>query len=292
MRRWGAIVRATAFEMLSEPLSLLLMLSALVISTLAPAFHYHQFGEAERLARDAGFSAIFTCGSAFAIFGALKSYRREFETSTIQMALAHPISRTEFFLAKAAGAIGAYLVFFVIVAMNVITITRGAEIGGMVAQKNGDIARLWGPSFSIAIATMLAPLVVAAIGNRFWHCRFVSTAFVVAAILAIGGAGYRVSGRLAWRLLPAMILIIPLSVVMMSAAIAFSRFKVNVAMMVVGVVFMLLLPVIGNYYLPEALAKGNCLEAGYVVMAYAAAIPAIVGFLILGITFFNGRDVV
>ena len=54
MRRWFAIAKATALEIFSEPLSLLLLLSALALVILAPALHYPQFGEPTRLARDAG----------------------------------------------------------------------------------------------------------------------------------------------------------------------------------------------------------------------------------------------
>ena len=38
---------------------MLVLIAALSIEVLAPAFHYHQFGEATRMARDAGFSALF-----------------------------------------------------------------------------------------------------------------------------------------------------------------------------------------------------------------------------------------
>lgn len=41
MRRWSAIAGATALEILSEPLSLLLLIAALTLAALAPAFHYH-----------------------------------------------------------------------------------------------------------------------------------------------------------------------------------------------------------------------------------------------------------
>lgn len=292
MRRWLAIAKATALEMLSEPLSLLLMLMALAISTLAPAFHYHQFGEADRLARDAGFSALFTCGSVFAVFGVLKSFRREIESFTIQMALSHPVSRTEFFLSKIAGAFLAYLIFFVIIAANAVIITRGAEIGGEIAGENGDIARLWAPSFAIGIAAMLLPLVVSAILNRFCRFRFVLTVFVLAFVFVLGGVGYRLSFPLALRLLSVMLLIIPLSVVMMSAAAAVSCFGIGVAASSVGVLFLAMLPIIGNYYLPEALARGGCVDLRYVVMALMASLPAVAAFLILGVVFFNGRDIV
>ena len=54
MRGIMSVAKATALEILSEPLTLLVLLAALTMAVLAPAFHYHQFGEATRMARDAG----------------------------------------------------------------------------------------------------------------------------------------------------------------------------------------------------------------------------------------------
>ena len=104
MRQFFSIARATALEMASEPLALLLTLSAMALAVLAPIMHYHQFGEASRMARDAGLSALLVFGIAYAVFCTVKSVRREIDSGTLEMALAHPVSRAGFFLAKLTGA--------------------------------------------------------------------------------------------------------------------------------------------------------------------------------------------
>ena len=73
MRESISIVKATAFEIISEPLSLLILLAALVLTVLAPAFHYHQFGEATRMARDAGLSSVLMGGLVIAVFGTIRA---------------------------------------------------------------------------------------------------------------------------------------------------------------------------------------------------------------------------
>ena len=93
MRPYVSITQATALEVLSSPLSLLVLLAALAMEVFAPVFHYHQFGDATRMARDAAISALFTCGAVFAVFGAIRSVRREIETGTQEMALAHAVAR-------------------------------------------------------------------------------------------------------------------------------------------------------------------------------------------------------
>ena len=292
MRRGLSIAYATALEVLSEPLSLLVLLAALVMTVLAPAFHYHQFGEATRMARDAGLSSVFTCGMVIAVFGTIRSFRREVESGTMAMALAHPVSRTAFFLAKAGGACAAYLVFTAVVFLTMLVIVDGAAIGGAIAAKSGDIARLYGPNFAEGVGVIVLPLVLGAALNRFGNVRFVLSSFLLALLLAFAGHSVVRDGAWLLRLLPVAALIGVLAVVLLSAAAAFAvRLKANAAASAAGVVLLVLLPAIGNYYRADALAKGGSVPWAYVALAALAALPAVLVFLLLGIHFINGRDV-
>ena len=294
MRRSISIIKATALEILSEPLSLLVLLAALVITVLAPAFHYHQFGEATRMARDAGLSSVFTCGTVVAVFGTIRAFRREVESGTMAMALAHPVSRTNFFLAKVGGACAAYLVFTGIVFLTALVIVDGAAIGGVIAAKSGDIARLHGPNFAEGIGVIVLPLVMGAVLNRFARFRFVLSSFALAFLLSIAFAGLSVLRDATWilRLLPVAALIGIFTVLLLSASAAFAvRLKANAAASAAGVVLLAILPTIGNYYMADALSKGGAVSWLYVGYAALAALPAVLLFLLLGIHFINGRDV-
>lgn len=293
MRKSLAILKTTALEILSEPLSLLLLLAALVLTVLAPAFHYHQFGEATRMARDAGFSALFTCGSALAVFVTIRSFRREVESGTWEMALSHPISRRGFFLAKTAGAFAASLVFAAIVFGTELTIVWGAAVGGRLAAQTGDLARIFGPALAAGLAVILLPLILAAALNRFARCRFVLTAFVLALAFSavFGGVSLALAPQTLVRYLPVVVLIVCLMSVLLSAAAAFAvRVKANAAASAVGLVVVALLPAVGNYYLSNALAKGGVVPWSYVGLAALAALPAVVAFLLLGSVLADGRD--
>lgn len=294
MRRWAAIVRTTALEMLSEPLSLLVLLAALALEVLAPAFHYHQFGEPTRMARDAGLSAFLTCGGVFAVFVTIRAFRREVESGTLEMALAHPVSRAGFFLAKTTGAAFAYLLFACVVAMTSLVIVHGAAIGGEIARRSGDIARLYGPCFAAGMAVIVLPLVVGAALNRFAGCRFVLSAFVVAFTLSAAAAAVAVvrDPGLAGRLVSAFVLLALTGFVFVSSAAAFSvRLKANAAAACVGVVAAVALPAVGNYYLADALSNGGSVPWSYVGLAVAATVPAVALFLFLGLGFIGDRDV-
>ena len=285
MIKFFSIMKATALEILSEPLSLLVLLAALAMTVFAPAFHYHQFGEATRMARDAGFSALFTCGSVLAVFGTIRAFRREVESGTLEMALAHPVSRAGFFLAKTAGAAVAYLVFALIVFGTQLTIVLGAAIGGIIASRSGDIASVFEPALAAGVAVMLVPLVLAAILNRFARFRFVLTCFGVAFVLALlfGGAALFLATDLLAPYPAVAILVACPALVLLAASAAFAlRFKANAAASAVGLVFAALLPSVGNYYLSDALTNGATIPLSYVLLAIAAAIPAVALFLFLG----------
>lgn len=292
MRRVRAIVSATALELLSEPFVLLVLLASLAIAALAPAMHYHQFGEASRMARDAGLSAILVGGFAVAFTGAVRTVRREIETGTAQAALAHSVSRTEFFLAKVLGCVVAYAAFVLTVSLVSLVVVRGAEIGGGLSAASGDIARVWGPSLALAVAAIAMPVVLAAALNRFARFRFVPTANMLALGFAAAGVPYRFDAGLALRLAPAFALAAAPALVLLAASAAFAvRFRANAASSLSALVAAALIPALGSYCLSDALGSGGSVPPRYFALACAALLPAVAAALLLGVHFINGRDV-
>ena len=286
IRIFSAIAKTTALEILSEPLSLLVLVAALLMEVLAPAFHYHQFGEPTRMACDAGISALFTCGIVFAVFPTIRAFRREVESGTLEMALAHPVSRVGFFFAKASGALLAYLAFAAIVFATSLVTVAGADIGGRIAAKNGDVARLYGPCFAAALFVPVLSMVVGAALNRFARFRFVLSAFVIAAALSASGAVWFAAPSLATRMAGAAVPVAISATIPLAAAAAFAvRFRSNAAASACGIVVALMLPAFGNYVLSDALSGGGNVPWGYVSLVVAATVPAVAFFLVLGAWF-------
>lgn len=286
MKSYLAILKATALEILSEPLTLLVLLASLVLTIVMPVFHYHQFGEATRMARDAGASALLMCGGVVAIFGTIRAFRREIETGTLEMALAHPISRTGFFLAKAAGSFLAYLAFAVVVSASSATSVIGAAVGGHLAEKSGDLARVWGPCVAAGMVTMVGSLVLAAFLNRFARCRFVLSSFALMFLFSLGGAvGFSFYTGETWalRLLPVVILLVVLTALWVAvASTAAVRLKAHAAASATGLFVLAMIPFLGNYYRIDALSNGGVLPWFEVMLATLALVPAYIGFLVLG----------
>lgn len=313
MRRWWSIIRATALEMSSEPLALMLTLGAIVVVALSAALHFHQFGEPSRMARDAGLSALLVFGFLYSVFCTIKVFRREIESGTLQMALSHPVSRTGFFLCKVAGAMLAYLLFAFSVLGVVRMIVVGAETGYWMSYVKGDIPLLWMTSVYMAAGVVAVPLAVGAALDRFAHCRFTTTAtwsvlicswlgcwtvcrLAPGRIAALAGkfpivAGADVFGS-AGRLVPAAAAVALTAPVYVMAAAAFAvRFRDNVAAALCALVFLLSVPALSGYYLSDALARGGTVSWWYVAAAGAAALPFLVAFAVMGLMFFKDRDV-
>lgn len=282
MKPIKAIIKATALSIISEPLSLLLLISGLVVSTLAPAFHYHQFGDPTRMAKDAGVSAIIIFGFVFASAGAIKSFRREIESGTAALALSHAVSRTGFFVAKSIGIMLALALFVVGLIANSITIVNGAFIGGKMAAHSGDVARLYGPSFLLGIALILFPAIFAAFLNRFARFRFCLTAFIFTIIASLGTLVFRFDSALVKEVVALDVLSACPAFIVASAASAFAaRFRFNVASLLTVLTIMLLCPIMINYT-----------QASSPLTALIAAMTIMLAFLIGGAEAFKERDLI
>lgn len=292
MRRHFSIVKATALEILSEPLSLLILMSALLLSIFASAFHYHQFGDPTRMSRDAALSVMMLGGLPFVVFAAVRSLHREIESSTVQMVLVRPVSRGGFFISKCVGIAAAYFLFALTVALNTLAVVRGAEIGGDIVEKTGGIAKIWGPSLAFSTASVIVPLLLAALLNRFASFRFVLTAILLMPLFALAAALYRFNPALAARFLPVVFTSgVPAIVFLAVSAAAAVRLKANQAVSLSFLLILFSLPALGNYYLSEALAKGGSMEGAYAFWALLAALPAVAAALLSGVYLMNSKDV-
>ena len=283
MRRWRAIAFATALETLSEPAVYLIALASLALASVAPALHYHQFGDPTRMARDSGLSALLLGGCTAAVFAAVRTFRREIETGTAEAALAHPVSRCAFLLSKCIGCALAIAIVQATVFATSLTMTRGAGIGAEVAAAKGELATVWGPSYAIAVATMTVPALAAAALNRFGGFRFVFSANLMAFAIAFCGAFYRVDLETLRRFVPAAVLGAEPAFIALAMAAAFAaRFRANAAFALSGLSAAALVPALGNYC-PQGLETASAAEAAlYVLAASAAAVVTAAAFLAVG----------
>lgn len=302
MRRYWAVASAAVREVAAEPLSLLLTMGGSAMPFFAGAFNFHQFGEPMRMARDATFSALMVVGGIFAAVAVVRGFCRERESGTLEMALAHPVSRAGYFMARFFGLILAYWLFFATVLMLGAMFTAGAQIGWEIASARGEIAPLWGPSMALGAAAIVLPAATAAACNRFWRLRFTLTAVVsslcfAAAALALAAALAAAAGMpgrvltTAARMTPVAVAIAAPTVVLAAAAAAAAvRWRAPAASAATAAAAVAMFPMWGGYYFSEALAGGGRLPWSSVGWGWLAALPLAAGCLTAGAGWFREGD--
>ena len=284
-----SIIRATALETACDALALLITLAALALSTFAGALHYHQFGEPARMAREAGLSAIMVGGVALCIFSCVRTIRREIETQTVHMALSHSVSRGAFLCAKILGVLAVYAMFFATVLCNSIVAVRGSVLGAQAMR--GGIARVWGPSLAIGVATMVIPLVAAAALNRFMRVRFVRSAMLLMFALSVAGVAYRPDPAQIATQFGIALALVPLAVFFtaLSGALA-ARLRANAAATLAFLAVALSLPMFGSHYLADAVRNDAPAPWGYIALTFAAMTPLAAAALAAGVRLFRNEE--
>ena len=291
MRRVGAIIKATALEILSEPLVFLVTIAAMSLAVIAPALHYHEFGDPSKMARDAGVSAILVGGLVIAAFGAVKTMRREIETQTALTALSLPVSRRMFFLSKTAGVFLAYLFFVITVGSVSIAAVRGAVIGGEIAARENSVARMYGPVFAFALAAIVVPFLYGAVVNHSLRRRFTLNANLCTGIIALVAMFFRFDVSVFLMTLPVYVLVALPALILLAASAAFAiRFRFNAASSLAVLVFVLFLPALGNYCVTDVVSAGESVSWVYLLVATAAVLAPVAALLYLGTVMFENAE--
>ena len=183
MRRFRSLVRSAVLETLAEPLSAVLFLVALLTIPLLPAFHCHQFGEAGRLPRECGFSALLVFGIVFATSSAVRVIGGELASGTASAALARDVSRPLFFCAKVTGVLMAFALFVVAVGISMLVSVATAEMG--IVQERLGYLPIWKPGLVTTALLTLAGFAAAGALNRFCRTRFCVTACLAVSIAQV-----------------------------------------------------------------------------------------------------------
>jgi hypothetical protein len=100
---FGAIVRLTALETVRRPVFLVVTLCGLAGTALMPFFLHYTLGDAPRMIRDSSLALLYTGGLLLAAWSAVEGLGGEMRRGTAGVALAKPVGRGAFLVAKAAG---------------------------------------------------------------------------------------------------------------------------------------------------------------------------------------------
>ncbi len=178
-----AIARLTAIEAIRRPVFLLVSLSSMAGIVLMPLLLNYTLGDSARIIRDSALALTFVGGLLLAAYAAGETLSRELRRGTAGIVLAKPVSRTVFFLAKAAGVALALLLFSIAaLAATLLAVRAGAS----------DLRLDWAAALPALLALLLAPALAGAWNHRTRR-PFTSAAFfllLALLILAVAAASF------------------------------------------------------------------------------------------------------
>ncbi|MBR3087369.1 MAG: hypothetical protein IKH04_13315 [Kiritimatiellae bacterium] len=162
-RAMREVARTTATELSSQPVTMLLILSGILMTALIPLLHFHDFGEPGRLVRDGGLAYQLAIGTVVSVFAVSRSIHAELEDGTALAALAKPLPRPAFLAGKWLGVMSVAAKFWLAtLAMTIVAARispRFTDLGGegvvYVADSTAQALALMVPAASLIAAGIL-----------------------------------------------------------------------------------------------------------------------------------------
>jgi len=324
MRQFLTLTRLTAVETLRQPICLLLAVACILLTAATPMVVMHKFGEEGKLARDSGLAFHFVCGLLIAGTAAGSSLARELRKGTASAILSKPVTRDALFLAKYAGIACVLLLFSATAALATLMCERVEERFVSTPALTGYVTD-W-QTGNLLLAAPVAALLLAGLLNYLRRGAFSSSAFVllalcVAAVFAVSGFFDRTGRfapfdlRVAWRILPAALLVTMALLGLAARAVALStRPRPGPTLAGCGVLFMAglvsdylfgqhaatsaaaaflhaALPNWQHFWVTDALSAGGHIPLPYVLRAAGYGVLYAGGVLAFGILSFRGVEV-
>ena len=313
LRRFSAVARTAFVETLAEPVSALLLMSAVLVVHLAPVMQFTLLSEPGRLARDGGFSAILVFGSFLAVSAALRAVGREISSGTAAAALSLPVSRPVFLAGKIAGVVSAFLIFSVATTCATV-LSEGSCVKGLadaVAAGDGGAARVSKACLAAGVLSVGAAIAVAAALHRFFNARFAPALFLLLAasqVAALPAMVFSAGVPADTRVFPVAAPIAAYVCVLAVAAATFAcRLRpaaagactaalfacsafVSLLPRAAGTVAGAVVPDLRNFWLADALSYTGAVPWGYAASACGGALALSAFWFAAGCIAFANRD--
>ena len=151
-----AIGRVTLLEIIRDKILYNIIVFAALLMALGFLAARLSFLQPDRVILDFGLSAVNLCCSALAILAGASMLGREFERRTLYVALAHPISRSQFVFGKFLGLAQVILLNWALLAAAYFVILGFASFGGFTS--NFSPALGWALILILAQSWVLASI--------------------------------------------------------------------------------------------------------------------------------------
>jgi len=229
------IAKNTFRENVREPIFLLILLTVLVLIGLLPTMTLFVFREQVKMVVDTAMATMLLGGWVLAVICASHSITQELDSGTAMLVLSKPVERGVFIVGKVIGVLAGLTVFGLLAGLATLVAVRIAK-----DQFWYDTKGLW-----LYFAALVASLLGGSLWNFVKRSSFPMNALLCLLVLlptvAVGIRWIPIDGEFptyAWRIVPALLLVIFSVWVMGILAVAMStRFQLVPNLLVCSVVF-------------------------------------------------------
>ncbi len=169
-----AIVRNTFLECIRQPLTLVVVLAALLLVVLSNQFSAFTMTDDQRMYVDLGLSTLFMAGALLAAFLATSVVDQEITNKTVLMVVSKPVARATFVIGKYLGVTLALLASIAVPAMAFLLV----EVHGVMQTAATPVR--W-PVVVLGVSALTATVFVATWCNFFYGKSF------AAIMISLGG---------------------------------------------------------------------------------------------------------
>jgi len=191
LRQLAAIAGTTVTESIQQPVALLILLAAVLMTLLVPVFQFHRFSEDGRLARDSGLSCMLVFGLVLAAGTAGRSVAEEIARGTAAAVIGKPVARATFLLAKWFGVLGVVALFWC--GVTAATLVSERCSAHFLTREDFTGYATDPVTLLLAFAGAGIALATAAVRHYMWRRRFGVSAFLgvmASQVLVAAAAGF------------------------------------------------------------------------------------------------------
>jgi ABC-type transport system involved in multi-copper enzyme maturation permease subunit len=317
--RFTSVAANTFLAMVRQPIYALLLLLGAALIGLSPLFAMFTYLENIRLVKDMGLSTILVTGLLLAAFSATNVISEEIENRTVLTLLAKPLARWQFivgkFLGMSAGILLATYLLGVVLLLTVrigvpetvtspidylaLSVLLGAVgVSVIVAAGINYFFDRAATSAGVALATVLLTLGLVPMCTFDMHLNLrpvfstidtqvvAAVVLIAAALLVICSAALAVSTR--WGLVPNVGFCSILFFMGLMSDYLFGRFA---AESLPARFAYRLLPNLQIFWVADAVSSGSGVPGRYALTAVGYGLAYTLGFVLIAIGLFQGREI-
>lgn len=316
---WGIIVNSFT-ETIRQPIYLVIVLTAVHLAWLNVFVAGYTLDDDNKLLKDLGLSTLLLAGLFLAAFSAAGIISQEIENKTVLTVVSKPVGRPLFMLGKFLGLSAALAI-----AMYVLGIQFLFTMRHKVMERSSQHLDL--PVLLSSFAAFYGAVLIAAFCNYMYDMQFTSTVVILwlplttlaLLLVALIGPEWQFqsfgAGFIDGQILAAIVLVFAMVMVLTAVAVAASSRLGQIMTLTLCTGFLLIglvsdtlfgqhsaakvwakvaywiSPNLAYLWVTDALTQGTHLTADYVLSSLLYAGLLVVGWLFVGITLFQKREV-